>query len=301
MRVFVTGASGFVGSAVVKELINAGHQVLGLARSATAAKVILSLEAEVYHGDLTDLEGLRKAVASVDAVIHTGFNHDYSKFAENCELDSKAIEAMGSVLIGTKKPLIITSAIGVLSSVDRLLTEEDMPFSNSPNPRIASEFAADALIAKGVKVAVVRLPTTVHGEGDHGFVPILIRLSKEKGHVAYKGEGLNRWPATHVLDVARLYRLAIEKEFPAGIRLHAMAEEGLFFKDIAGAVGKGLNLPTEGKSPEATVEYFGWFSHFIGLNCPASSQQTRAFFGWQPQHVTLLEDLQGAAYFPLKK
>lgn len=302
MRVFVTGASGFVGSAVVKELISAGHQVLGLARSAASAKKLIAMGAEVHSGDLAAPDTLLAAVAAADGVIHTGFNHDFSKFAENCELDRKAIEAMGSVLTGTLKPFIITSAIGVLSSVDRLLTEDDQPSPASPNPRKASELAAGELAAKGVKAAVLRLPTTVHGEGDRsGLIPILMRLAKEKGHTAYKGDGFNRWPAVHVLDAARLYRLAVETAFSAGTILHAITEEGLYFKDIAAAIGEQLNLPTESKSPEAAADYFGWFSHFAGLNCPASSQQTSSFFNWQPQHVTLMDDLQGTAYFPEKK
>ncbi|ACU63681.1 SDR family oxidoreductase [Chitinophaga pinensis] len=302
MRVFVTGASGFVGSAVVKELINAGHHVLGLARSEAAAKKITALGADVHLGDLADPESLLTAVANVDGVIHTGFNHDFSKFAENCELDRKAIEAMGGVLAGTRKPFIITSAIGVLTSVDRLLTEDDKPSPASHNPRVASELAAGELVAKGIKVAVVRLPTTVHGEGDRsGLVPIMMRLATEKGYTAYKDDGLNRWPAVHVLDTARLYRLIVEKEYPAGTVVHAITEEGLYFKDIATAIGKRLNLPTESKSREAAPDYFGWFSHFAGLNCAASSQQTQAFFGWHPQHATLMEDLQGTVYFSEKK
>lgn len=297
MRVFVTGATGFVGSAVVQELINAGHQVLGLARSEENAKLLIAAGAEVHRGDLEDLESLRKGAADSDGVIHTGFVHDFTRFKEVCEIDRRAIEAIGAELAGSERPFIITSGIGMLTIKGRLATEKDMPDASNPNPRIASEHAADALAADGVCVSVVRLPPTVHGEGDHGFVPILIGIARDKGISVYKEEGQNRWPAVHRLDAAKLFRLALEKANSGTVRYHAVAEEGITFREIAEAIGKGLNIPVAGKSPEQAAEHFTWFTHFAGMDCAASGKQTQEILGWHPVQPGLIEDLDKGDYF----
>ncbi|MDR3681250.1 MAG: SDR family oxidoreductase [Flavipsychrobacter sp.] len=296
MRVFVTGATGFVGSAVVKELISAGHQVLGLARSEASAKGLVEAGAEVHMGHLEDLDSLRTGVATTDGVIHTGFIHDFTKFKENCEIDRRAIAAMGAELEGSDRPFIITSGIGVLTP-GIFTTEKDVPNTSGFNPRVASEEAADAVAAKGVRVSIVRLPPTVHGVGDHGFVPMLIGIAREKGSSVYQGEGGNRWPAVHRLDAASLFRLALEKSAPGGTRYHAVAEEGVAFRDIAEAIGKGLNIPVVSKSSEEAAAHFGWFAHFAALDCPSSSKQTQEILGWHPVQHGLILDLTGDSYF----
>ena len=297
MRVFVTGATGFVDSAVVNELISAGHQVLGLTRSENGAKALLAAGAEVHHGDLEDLDSLRRAVNLSDGVIHTGFIHDFTRFKACCEIDKLAIETMGEALAGSDRPIVITSAIGILGVKDRLAVEGDTYPADGPNPRIATERAVDSIAAKGVKVSVVRLSPTVHDEGDHGFVPMLIDIAAKKGISVYKGEGLNRWPAVHRLDAARLFRLALEKESAPGTRYHAVAEEGIFFKEIAEAIGSGLHIPVESKSPEEATSHFGSFAHFAGLDCPASSQLTQESLSWEPMHKVLKDDLITSDYF----
>ncbi|HXD00800.1 MAG TPA: SDR family oxidoreductase [Verrucomicrobiae bacterium] len=295
MRVFITGATGFVGSAIVQELIKAGHDVTGLARSDAAAKSLSAAGARVHRGDLQDLESLRAGAGAADGVIHAGFNHDFSKFKENCEHERKVVEALGSALAGSERPLIITSGIGLLPP-GRLATEETMPASPNPNPRVASEEAARAVADRGVRVSLVRLPPSVHGDGDHGFVPILINIARQKGASAYIGEGLNRWPAVHRLDAAHLFRLALEKG-AARAWYHGVAEEGVPFRQIAEVIGRRLNVPVISQTPEEAARHFAWFAHFAAIDVPASSQQTQQNLGWRPTQPGLIADLDRPAYF----
>ncbi|MGC4035979.1 MAG: SDR family oxidoreductase [Chitinophagaceae bacterium] len=295
MRVFVTGATGFIGSAIVKELISAGHEVLGLARNDTAANSLITAGAEVHRGDLEDSESLLNGVSKADGVIHTGFIHDFTRFKEVCETDRRAIEAMGSALIGTDRPLIITSGTALAASGQ--LAIETTRAVGSPHPRVASEEAADALAAKGVRVAVVRLPPSVHGEGDHGFVPILINIARQKGVSAYKDEGLNRWPAVHRLDAAHLFRLALENNFVAGTRFHSVAEEGVPFKQIAEVIGKRLNVPVISKAGEEATAHFEWFAHFTSLDNPSASKQTQQQLSWKAVQPGLIADIDNDYYF----
>jgi nucleoside-diphosphate-sugar epimerase len=292
MRVFVTGATGFIGSALVPELIAAGHRVLGLSRSDEGAAALTALGAEVHRGSLEDLDSLKSGAAASDGVIHLAFNHDFSKWAENCELDRGAIEALGSALAGSDRPLIVTSGTAAARTPGRLTTEEDGP--DSPIPRVASELAAAAMAAKGTRVLVVRLPQ-VHDPLKQGLITPLIAIARQKGVSAYVGDGLNRWPAAHVLDVARLYRLALEKGV-AGTRYNAVAEEGVPLREIAQSIGRGLKLPVASKSAEEAAEHFGWLGMLVGADVPASSALTQERLGWRPSGPGMIADLDQARY-----
>lgn len=295
MRVFVTGASGWVGTAVVSDLLTAGHHVLGLARTDEGAKKIAVLGADVLRGTLDDLDVLRQGAAQSDGVIHTAFHHDFSRFAESSEQERRAIEAMGSSLEGSGHPFVVTSGVALLAP-GRVATEDDAArVADASFPR-APELTAGAFAARGVRVAAVRLAPTVHGIGDRGFVPRLVGFAREKGVSAYVGEGRNRWPAVHRLDAARVFRLALEHGAEGG-PFHAIAEEGIALKDIAEAIGRGLNIPVVSQSPEEAAEHFSWFARFVSLDCPSSSQRTRSVLGWQPEHPNLLADMQNPAYF----
>ncbi len=295
MHIFITGGSGFVGSAVVKELVKAGHEVTGLARSEVAAKSLYDSGAKIYHGGLEDLESLNKAVKMAEGVIHTAFNHDFFNFKNNCEMDRRVIETIGAAMVGTDNPLVITSAIGVLQR--GYVTEESKPdYGTEGHFRAASEEAADIVAEKGVRVSVIRLAPTVHGENDHNFVPILIKLAKEKGMSAYIGEGNNCWPAVHRFDAANLYRLALENG-NKGDRFHAVAEDGIRFKEIAQMIGRMLNVPVISISPEKANDHFGWFTNFARMDITASSKMTREQLGWNPLNPGLIQDLSMTHYF----
>lgn len=286
MRIFVTGGTGFIGSAVIKDLIGAGHQVLGLTRSAAGANALAALGAEAHRGDLESLESLRSGAAASDGVIHLAFIHDFSKFAENCEIDRRAIEAIGAALEGSNRPLLVTSGLGLLAS-GRLATEDDKQAPSSPR---ASEAAAAALAAKGINVSVVRLPQ-VHDRIKQGFVSYLIAAYREKGACVFIGDGGNRWAAAPVRDVARLYRLAIEKAEPGAV-YHAVAEEGVPMREIAEAIGRRLSLPVKSIAPDEAEAYFGWLAMFAKLDMPASSERTREKLGWRPTGPGLIADLE---------
>jgi len=296
MRVFVTGATGFIGSAIVQELIGAGHRVLGLARTDAAADALARLGVEAHRGELSDTESLAVGARACEGVIHTAFIHDFVDFPAAAETDRRAIEALGLALAGSGRPLVTTSGIALLTP-GRLGTEDDAPDAGSAVAfRIASEEATLAMASRGVRASLVRLPPSVHGDGDHGFVPRVIGIAREKGVSAYVGDGRNRWPAVHRLDAAHLFRLALEKG-SAGARYHGVADQGVPVRDIAGVIGRRLSVPVVGKSAEEAAGHFGFLGHFLAIDCPASSAQTQERLGWRPTRPGLIADLDHGRYF----
>ncbi|MFJ8495158.1 SDR family oxidoreductase [Streptomyces sp. NPDC094038] len=295
MRVFVTGATGFIGSAVVRELLGAGHQVLGLARSDAAEAALKEAGAEAHRGDLDDVDGLRVAADATDGVVHTGFNHDFSDPHGALRTELAALAALGDALADSGRPLVISSVTGLLAP-GRLGTEADGPDPAAPGAhRGEPERAALALADRGVRVSAIRLPS-VHGVGDHAFVPHLIDIARDKGVSAYLGEGVNRWSAVHRLDAARLYRKAVEAA-PAGAVLHAAAEDGVRLRDIAEVIGRRLGVPVVSLAPEEAAAHFGWIARFVGNDNPTSSAATRERYDWRPEQPGLLADLDQDHYF----
>lgn len=296
MRIFITGAAGFIGQAVVNELLQAGHTIVGLARSEESVKWLESKGIEVIHGSIEDTELLKRAASQSDGVIHLAFDHEFNKFAENVKVNNKAIQALGAALAGTNRPLVLASGTVMLQSIP-IATEDSKPdMSNPINIRGAAEEAVLSLTSQGVRGLVVRLPPTVHGDGDHGLIYIIGQAARTKGQSAYVGDGLNRWPAGHRSDAARLFRLAFEKG-TAGSIYHAVGEEGVPMKEIAEALGESLGLPTVSKTPEEASEHFGGFmAHVVSVDNPSSSKKTQEQLGWTPSGRTLLEDIKAGVY-----
>ena len=294
MLIFLTGATGFIGSAIVPELLSAGHRVLGMTRSEAGARALAEAGAEPFLGTLEDVDSLRRGAARADGVIHTAFDHDFSDFVANCQKDRRAIAALGSALKGSDRPLLSTSGVGIGCSAPGQPATEDVFNAAYANPRVASELAGAELLDEGVNVSVVRLPQ-VHDTVKQGLVTYLIDLARAKGVSAYVGDGANRWAAGPVLDVARLYRLAVEKA-DAGARYHAVAEEGVRARDIAEVIGRGLKVPVTALSPEEAAGHFGWLGMFAGLDMSASKAWTQARLGWHPTGPGLLADLERMDY-----
>lgn len=296
MRVFVTGATGFIGSAVVSELIGTGHEVVGLARSDEAAAAVAAAGAAVHHGNLDDLESLRSAATAADGVIHTAYIHDFSQMAAAAQTDLRAVETLGAALEGSGRPFVLTTGTALIKP-GSVVTEDDGAGPNSiPHPRLATERVAKELAGRGVRTSVVRPGASVHGVGDHGFVPHLIGIAREKGVSAYIGEGSNRWPAVHRFDAARLYRAALE-DGPAGSVFHAIGDEGVATREIATIIGQHLSLPVVSIAPEAADEHFGWIGAFFAVDAAASSALTQQRLGWHPTELGLIADLEEGHYF----
>lgn len=295
MKIFVTGATGFVGSAVVRELLDHGHEVLGLARSDAASALLTTAGAKAHRGSLEDLDSLRSGAEASDGVIHTGFIHDFNNYEAVTEVDRRAIEALGAA--AGYGPLVVTSGTSLLQRIGALATEQDDPIPSFPRK---SETAALGVTSNGGRASVLRLPPSVHGEGDHGFVPMLINIARQTGVSAYVGDGANRWPAVHRKDAARLYRLAVEKG-ASGARWHAVADEGVPFREIAEVIGQRLNVPVVSKSPDEAKEHFKWLAMFVGIDCPASSVHTQQELEWHWMQPSLLADVNQPYYFAQQK
>ena len=294
MRIFVTGATGFIGTELVRELSKAGHQVRGLARSDDGMKQLKAAGIEAHRGDLENLDSLRSGASGMDAVVNLAFNHDFAKFAQNGEDERKAIEALGSVL-EPGKLLVVTSGVALASGTPgQACTETDSPVSSAQLPR-QPEDTAKAVAERGVRVAIVRLPQ-VHDTRKQGLVTYLTEVARAKGVSAYVGEGANRWAAAPLGDVAQLYRLAVEQTGPGATVYHAVQEEGVALRDIAEALAQGMGIPVVSLAPEKAAEHFGWLAHFAALNMPASSEWTRKALGWEPTGTGLLEDLKNMKY-----
>lgn len=293
MRIFVTGASGWIGTATTLELMSASHEVLGLARSDASAERLEQLGAAVHRGSLEDLDSLRAGAAATDGVVHLGYDHDFTQMERTAQLDRSAIETFGEALAGSGRPLVVASGVLGLAQ-GRPGTEQDRP-DPAAHPRIANAEVALGLADRGVRPVVVRFAPTVHGAGDHGFVSVIAATAREKGASAWVGDGTSRWPAVHRDDAARLVRLAVETAAP-GTVLHAVAEEGVTSRDIAEALGRSLGLPTTSVAPEQAYEHFGWMGFFFGVDAPASSTATQALLGWEPTGPTLVADIDAGAY-----
>ena len=296
MRVFLTGASGFIGSVVAQELLAAGHQVLGLARSDASASALTQAGVDVHRGDLSDTDSLVAGAQACDGVIHCGFIHDFSDYAGSCATDRRVIEALGTALEGTGRPLVVTSGTALVGP-GRLITEADTAYTGpGAIPRAASETVAQAFASRGVRVSLVRLPPSVHGEGDQAFIPALIGIARATGVSAYIGDGLNRWPAVHRLDTAPLFRLALEKA-AAGVALHGVAEEGIPMRAIAETIGAGLGIPVRSLAHDEAAAHFTWLTGFVGVDNPTSNNVTCETMGWTPKEIGLLADIQENGYF----
>ena len=294
MRIFVTGASGWIGTAVVPELHRAGHEVLGLARSDAAASVVSGLGAEVLRGDLDDLDALGKGAGACEGVVHLGHNHDFARMDDAARTDRAAIETMGAALEGSGGPLLIASGVVGLTEGE-VATEADEPTVSS-HPRTASAELARSFASRGVRPVIVRFAPTVHGPGDHGFIATLVAIARERGMSGYVGDGANRWPAIHRLDAAVLTRLALDGA-AVGSAVHATAEPGIAARDIAAAIGRGLDLPVGSVAAGDATEHFGWLGRFFAADVPASSEVTQRVLGWTPTHPGLLDDLDAGHYF----
>jgi nucleoside-diphosphate-sugar epimerase len=294
MKVFVTGATGFIGSAIVRELLEAGHEVTGLARSESSAEALERAGAQTHRGTLEDVDSLRAGAAAADGVIHTAFIHDFTRHDESAEIDRRAVAAFIDTLAGSDRPLVIASGTALIPG--KVITEADRAGAEAPSPRAQTELVMLDGAGRRVRTAIIRLPPTVHGEGDHGFVPVLIAKARERGEASFVGDGAGRWAAVHRLDAARLFAWAVEHATPGSV-LHSVGEEGVPTRDIADAIGRGLGIPTASIGPDEAAEQLGFIGVFFGRDVPASSALTQERTGWRPEHPGLLEDLAEGGYF----